>query len=73
MDTIILPTVAGMKADGVPYHGVCAGLMLTNQGPKLIEYNVRFGDPEVPGTNDTIDVRSRASFGRDMRWRVERF
>ena len=47
MDTIILPTVAGMKADGKPYHGVLyAGLMLTNQGPKLIEYNVRFGDPE---------------------------
>ena len=36
-----------MKADGKPYHGVLyAGLMLTNQGPKLIEYNVRFGDPE---------------------------
>ena len=47
MDTIILPTVAGMKADGKPYHGVLyAGLMLTNQGPNLIEYNVRFGDPE---------------------------
>ena len=47
MDKIILPTVAGMKADGKPYHGVLyAGLMLTNQGPKLIEYNVRFGDPE---------------------------
>ena len=47
MDKIVLPTVAGMKADGKPYHGVLyAGLMLTNQGPKLIEYNVRFGDPE---------------------------
>jgi len=47
MDKIILPTVAGMKADGTPYQGVLyAGLMLTDEGPKLIEYNCRFGDPE---------------------------
>ena len=47
MQKIILPTVAGMKADGKPYQGVLyAGLMLTNEGPKLVEYNVRFGDPE---------------------------
>lgn len=47
MEKIILPTVAGMKADGKPYQGVLyAGLMLTSEGPKLVEYNVRFGDPE---------------------------
>ena len=47
MEKIILPTVAGMKADGKPYRGVLyAGLMLTDEGPKLVEYNVRFGDPE---------------------------
>ncbi|MEC7489485.1 MAG: phosphoribosylamine--glycine ligase [Pseudomonadota bacterium] len=47
MDRIILPTVSGMKAEGKPYRGVLyAGLMLTNEGPKLVEYNVRFGDPE---------------------------
>jgi len=47
MDRIILPTVAGMKAEGKPYQGVLyAGLMLTDEGPKLVEYNVRFGDPE---------------------------
>ena len=47
MEKIILPTVAGMKADGKPYKGVLyAGLMLTDEGPKLVEYNVRFGDPE---------------------------
>ena len=47
MEKIILPTVAGMKADGTPYTGVLyAGLMLTADGPKLIEYNCRFGDPE---------------------------
>ena len=43
----ILPTVRGMAADGYPYHGVLyAGLMLDGGRPKLLEYNVRFGDPE---------------------------
>jgi phosphoribosylamine--glycine ligase len=47
MDTIVLPTVRAMKARGTPFRGVLfAGLMLTSDGPKLIEYNVRFGDPE---------------------------
>ncbi len=47
MDEIIRPTVAAMAARGTPYSGVLfAGLMLTAQGPKLIEYNCRFGDPE---------------------------
>src|SRR6201991_4243936 len=47
MDEIVLPTVSAMKAMGAPYKGVLyAGLMITAQGPKLIEYNVRFGDPE---------------------------
>lgn len=47
IDAIILPTVAAMKAAGMPFSGVLfAGLMLTADGPKLIEYNARFGDPE---------------------------
>ncbi|GIQ72486.1 phosphoribosylamine--glycine ligase [Bradyrhizobium sp. RD5-C2] len=47
MARIILPTVAGMKRRGTPFKGVLyAGVMLTEQGPKLFEYNVRFGDPE---------------------------
>jgi phosphoribosylamine--glycine ligase len=47
MSRIILPTVAGMKQRGTPFRGVLyAGVMLTGQGPKLFEYNVRFGDPE---------------------------
>ena len=47
MDEIVLPTVAAMKARQTPFRGVLyAGLMLTAEGPKLIEYNVRFGDPE---------------------------
>ncbi len=47
MDEIILPTVAGMKAEGRPFQGVLfAGIMVTKDGPKLIEFNARFGDPE---------------------------
>ena len=47
MDEIIMPTLAAMAAIGAPYKGVLyAGLMLTAEGPKLIEYNARFGDPE---------------------------
>jgi phosphoribosylamine--glycine ligase len=46
-DRIIQPTLAEMAARGMPFRGVLfAGLMLTDDGPKLIEFNVRFGDPE---------------------------
>jgi phosphoribosylamine--glycine ligase len=48
MDEIIMPTVRAMKAMGAPYKGALfAGLMITASGPKLIEYNARFGDPET--------------------------
>ncbi|MBB5052937.1 phosphoribosylamine--glycine ligase [Afipia massiliensis] len=48
MTEIILPTLRAMKAMGMPYKGVLfAGLMITKDGPKLIEYNARFGDPET--------------------------
>jgi phosphoribosylamine---glycine ligase len=48
MDEIVLPTVRAMKAMGAPFKGVLfAGLMITKDGPKLIEFNVRFGDPET--------------------------
>jgi phosphoribosylamine--glycine ligase len=44
---IVAPTIATLAAEGMPYSGVLyAGLMLTADGPKLIEYNARFGDPE---------------------------
>ncbi|ABA05805.1 phosphoribosylamine--glycine ligase [Nitrobacter winogradskyi Nb-255] len=47
MDEIIVPTLRAMREKGAPFKGVLfAGLMITEQGPKLIEYNVRFGDPE---------------------------
>ncbi|TVP79024.1 MAG: phosphoribosylamine--glycine ligase [Puniceicoccaceae bacterium] len=45
---VIRPTLAGLKADGIDYRGTLyAGLMLTEQGVKVLEYNVRFGDPET--------------------------
>ncbi len=47
MREIVEPTVRTMAAEGTPYSGVLyAGLMLTKDGPQLIEYNARFGDPE---------------------------
>ena len=47
IDRIIKPTVDGMKKDGTPFKGVLfAGLMVVNGEPRLIEYNIRFGDPE---------------------------
>jgi len=46
--TVIAPTMAGMASEGRPYRGVLyAGLMLTADGPKVIEFNCRFGDPET--------------------------
>lgn len=47
LEKIIAPTVKTLADEGMPYSGVLfAGLMLTSEGPKLIEYNCRFGDPE---------------------------
>jgi len=48
VDTILKPTVKAMEQEGRPYRGVLyAGLMLTSEGPKVMEYNARFGDPET--------------------------
>jgi phosphoribosylamine--glycine ligase len=56
MDEIVLPTARAMAAAGTPFSGVLyAGLMLTSGGPKLIEYNVRFGDPECEAIMPLID------------------
>jgi phosphoribosylamine--glycine ligase len=56
MDEIVLPTARALAAAGTPFSGVLyAGLMLTAGGPKLIEYNVRFGDPECEAIMPLIE------------------
>jgi len=48
LDTVIRPTVQGMAADNRPFRGVLyAGIVLTDEGPRVLEFNVRFGDPEA--------------------------
>jgi phosphoribosylamine---glycine ligase len=69
MDEIIRPTVVAMATRGTPYSGVLfAGLMLTAQGPKLIEYNCRFGDPEcqvlmMRFSGDLVDLLLKTAEG----------
>jgi phosphoribosylamine---glycine ligase len=53
---ILEPTVAALAAEGVPYRGVLyAGLMLTSDGPKVLEFNARFGDPEAQAVLPRLD------------------
>ena len=48
IDTIVVPTVKAMEQEGIAFRGILyTGLMMTEKGPKVIEYNVRFGDPET--------------------------
>jgi phosphoribosylamine---glycine ligase len=78
MDEFVLPTVKAMKEMGAPYKGVLyLGLMITAQGPKLIEYNVRFGDPECQVLmlrlmSDLVPALMAAADGQlknfDLRW-----
>jgi len=78
LDEIVLPTIRAMRAKGCPYKGVLyAGLMITAEGPKLIEYNARFGDPEcqvlMPRLmSDLVPALLAASDGMlknfDLRW-----
>ena len=78
MKTIIEPTIRGMAADGITYRGVLfAGLMITDAGPKLIEYNCRFGDPECQALmmrlkNDFLEVLEAAVNGEldqvELKW-----
>jgi phosphoribosylamine--glycine ligase len=78
MDEIVMPTMRAMKAMGAPYKGVLfAGLMITKEGPKLIEYNARFGDPETQVVmlrlmSDLVPALMAARDGQlknfDLRW-----
>lgn len=57
LDAVIRPTIHAMAAEGRPFRGVLyAGLMLTPDGPKLLEYNVRFGDPECQALMLRLDA-----------------
>ena len=62
LKTIVQPTVDGMRAEGNPFRGILyTGLMLTGEGPRVLEYNVRFGDPETQATlpllkTDLLDI-----------------
>jgi phosphoribosylamine--glycine ligase len=56
MKEIFLPTLAALKAEGRPFKGVIYfGLMLTPDGPKVVEYNARFGDPETQAVLSLLD------------------
>ena len=81
MREIVAPTLAAMRRRGTPFTGVLyAGLMITAEGPKLIEYNVRFGDPEAQVlmprlTSDLVPALVAACEGRladvELRWSAE--
>ena len=79
MEEIFLPTVAALRAEGRPFHGVIYfGLMLTPDGPKVVEYNARFGDPECQAVlslldSDLMDIFLACRNGTldqvDVRWK----
>jgi phosphoribosylamine--glycine ligase len=81
MERIVLPTLVEMARRGTPFRGVLfAGLMLTDDGPKLIEFNVRLGDPECQVLmlrlqSDLLPALMAARDGElrhfDLRWRTE--
>ncbi len=80
-DKILVPTIEGMKAEGRTYEGVIyAGLMLTREGPKVLEYNARFGDPETQAVlirleTDLVDiieaVIDKRLAGMEIKWHEE--
>ena len=69
-EKIIAPTIKGMALEGRPFRGVLyAGLMMTQDGPKVLEYNVRFGDPETQvilplAESDLVEAIMAAREGR---------
>ena len=70
MAEVVEPTLSQMEADGIPFHGfLYAGLVLTSDGPKVLEFNVRLGDPETQAVlprmrTDLVDVLE----GTDPTW-----
>ena len=78
---ILLPTLRAMNAEGITFKGVLyVGLMLTAQGPKVVEYNARFGDPETQAVLPLLEsdlmeimmaVREQRLSGMDIRWKEQ--
>lgn len=70
MDQIVTPTLRGMAAEGLPFKGVLyVGLIITSDGPKVLEYNARFGDPELQAIlplleSDLVPILDDAVEGR---------
>ncbi|HBG45858.1 MAG TPA: phosphoribosylamine--glycine ligase [Deltaproteobacteria bacterium] len=70
METVMLPTVKAMEAEGRPYKGILyAGLMMTSKGPRVLEFNCRFGDPETQPIlmrmeTDLLDLLAAAVDGK---------
>lgn len=70
LEKILKPTIEGLKKEGIPYSGILyAGLMMTETGPRVVEFNCRFGDPEVqvilPALeNDLVDLMMATVEGR---------
>ncbi len=78
---ILLPTLRAMNAEGITFKGVLyVGLMLTAQGPRVVEYNARFGDPETQAVLPLLEsdlmeimmaVREQRLSGMDIRWKEQ--
>ncbi|MBI1734893.1 MAG: phosphoribosylamine--glycine ligase [Candidatus Rokubacteria bacterium] len=81
MTQVVRPTIAALAEDGAPYRGVLfVGLMLTTDGPKVVEFNCRFGDPECQvimtrGGHDLVPLLAAAARGEDLgpgtRWAMD--
>jgi phosphoribosylamine--glycine ligase/phosphoribosylformylglycinamidine cyclo-ligase len=58
-EQVIAPTIAGMRKDGFPFVGLLfTGFMVTERGPEVLEYNVRFGDPETEAALELLDIEN---------------
>jgi phosphoribosylamine--glycine ligase len=79
LDRVIYRLIDGLVKEEIYYHGVLyAGIMLTNQGPKALEFNVRFGDPETQAVlprlkTDVVELMIASAEGRLMRFRPLRW
>ena len=81
MDQVVRPTISGMAAEGREYRGVLyVGLMMTDDGPRVLEFNCRFGDPEtqaiLPRLDDNLAAVARDAAdgrltGNTLQWRKE--